>query len=305
MNNHTMADPLTVEEITLFTESSKGKGRDTNDARNKRREKILVDGFNGKTTEFFNDPVYGAAWSTLATDFRAALVERAPSGTTDISVKPKGGRGHNYDFQVIYNGPVLSELRVEFKFGGTSVDTLPEFFNPAADKPFHAEMYARFFYKNYLPRIIALYSLTVSISEEAYMKEIHKNSSRAPFFTALKTAEDADAGGPLYKEKAAIVAESITAFLESQKSTTNLAMLTTEFQRSQQNKYFLIYNEGKFYHDSIKTSELVAASVAGIRNGNLLVIQSAEPGTKHEMLLRWKNHLGVLLPAWQIRMCRT
>lgn len=299
-----IVEPLTVQEITLFTASSKGAGRDTNDARNKRREKILVDGFHGKTEQFFTDATYGAAWSKLATDFRTALVERASPGFTDITVKPKGGRGHNYDFQVVYSGPVATELHVEFKFGGTSVDTLPEFFNPAADKPFHSEMYARFFYKNYLPRIISLYSLTVTITEEAYMKEIHKNSSRAPFFVALKAAEDADAGGPLYKQKAAIAAESITAFLEAQKGTTNLALLTAEFQRSQANKHFLIYNDGKFYHDSIKTTELVAASVAGIRNGNLLVIQSAEPGTKHEMLLRWKNHLGVLLPAWQIRMCR-
>jgi len=301
----TIVEPLTVDEITLFTVSSKGAGRDTNDARNKRREKILVDGFNGKTAQFFSDPVYGAAWSKLASDFRAALVERAPSGFTEITVKPKGGRGYNYDFQVIYSGPVASELHVEFKFGGTSVDTLPEFFNPAADKPFHSEMYARFFYRNYLPRIIALYSLTVGITEEAYLKEIHKNSSRSPFFVALKEAEVTNGiGGLLYLQKSAIAAESITAFLEAQKGSTNLALLTAEFQRSQANKQFLIYNGGKFYHDSIKSTELVAASVAGIRNGNLLVIQSAEPGTKHEMLLRWKNHLGVLLPAWQIRMCR-
>lgn len=233
-------------------------------------------------------------------------MERAPPSFTEITVKSKGGRGHNYDFQVVYSGPVTTELHVEFKFGGTSVDTLPEFFNPAADKPFHSEMYARFFYRNYLPRIIALYSLTVGITEEAYLKEIHKNSSRSPFFVALKEAEVANGiGGLLYLQKSAIAAESITAFLEAQKGSTNLALLTAEFQRSQANKHFLIYNAGKFYHDSIKSTELVAASVAGIRNGNLLVIQSAEPGTKHEMLLRWKNHLGVLLPAWQIRMCRT
>ena len=300
-----MPEPLAVDEITLFTASSKGAGRDTNDARNKRREQILVDGFHGKTTQFFSDPTYGAAWSKLATDFRAALVERAPHGFTDITVKPKGGRGHNYDFQVIYSGPVATELHVEFKFGGTSVDTLPEFFNPAADKPFHSEMYARFFFKKYLPRIIALYLLTVVITEEIYLKEIHKNSSRHPFFVALKEAEVADGiGGLLYKNKSAIAAESITAFLEEQKGTTNLALLTSEFQRSQANKHFLIYSDGKFYHDTIKPSELTAESVVGIRNGNLLVIQSAEPGTKHEMLLRWKNHLGVLLPAWQIRMCR-
>jgi hypothetical protein len=87
--------------------------------------------------------------------------------------------------------------------------------------------------------------------------------------------------------------------------STNLAAITAEFQRSQENKWFLLYEAGVFRHDQIKPEELIASSVAGIRNGNKLVIQSAAPGTRHEMLLRWKNHLGILYPAWQIDMKRS
>ena len=109
---------------------------------------------------------------------------------------------------------------------------------------------------------------------------------------------------PLYKQKREIVAESITEFLTLYKDQTNLETLTAELQRSQENKHFLLYEDGKFYHDEIKPSELIAESVLPIRNGNLLVIQMKEPGTKIEMLLRWKNRLGILLPAWQISMIR-
>jgi hypothetical protein len=88
------------------------------------------------------------------------------------------------------------------------------------------------------------------------------------------------------------------------KDSTKLDVLTAEFMRSQSGKRFLIFSDGKFHHDQISDAELTAKSVVGVRNGNLLVIQSEEPRTTHEMLLRWKNHLGVLFPAWQISMKR-
>jgi hypothetical protein len=43
--------------------------------------------------------------------------------------------------------------------------------------------------------------------------------------------------------------------------------------------------------------------VEGVKNGNTIVVVS-KAGTKHNMLLRWKNHLGILYPAWQISLSR-
>ena len=282
-------------DIELFTKSASGSGRGENDARNALREAMLVDSFNGKTTQFFEDPQYGDAWKELDRVFREAV--ETLGGEGPITVKRMGGRKYNYDFMVIRD----EEHKVEFKFGGTSVDSLPEFFNPPASKQFHLIMYAVYFYQNYLHRIATLCGIEVP-EEEVYMKEIHKNASKHPFFVALKEREsDKD----FYKQKSDIVRESITAFLEYVKDTTNLPLLTSEFQRSQSGKKFMIYESGKFYHDQIKDAELIAESVVGVRNGNVLVIQSADPNTQHHMLLRWKNHLGVLFPAWQISMRRS
>jgi hypothetical protein len=290
---------ITLEDINLFTQSGAGTGRNANDAHNKKREAILVGLFNGMYTEFLAD----SRWSTLKAAFHQALEEIGLAGGLsapfDITVIKKGGRGFNYDFLAIING---REFRVEFKSGGTSVTDIPEYFNPAADKPFHSELYARFFYRNYLPQIVALKPELILPSEAVYMAEIHKNSSRVDFFKKLKEAED---DKQFYSQKSAIVKASITAFLESALELTNLSAITAEFQRSQENKWFLLYEAGVFRHDQIKPEELIAASVAGIRNGNKLIIQSAAPGTRHEMLLRWKNHLGILYPAWQIDMKRS
>ena len=288
---------LHLDDIDLFV-PSKGQGRDTNDERNKRRERILLETHSGVTESFFQDTTYGSKWKDLATKFKEA--EKKVLGSDGpFTLKAKGGRGNNSDFEISDSS---KKYNLEFKFGGTSVDSIPEFFNPAADKPFHPELYARFFYQKYLPKLAELYGLTDIPTEAVYMKEIHKNSSKVAFFKSFKEKDDLKS--PLYKQKREIVAASITEFLTLYKDQTNLAILTAELQRSQENKHFLLYENGAFYHDAIKPDELIAESVLPIRNGNLLVIQMKEPGTKLEMLLRWKNRLGILFPAWQISMIR-
>lgn len=293
----TPVEPLKVEEIKLF-ESSKGQGRDTNDSKNKRREKILLDSYNGLTTVFFQDPTYGSQWQALATQLKEA-VKQLMKSEGPFTLKAKGGRSNNSDFEL---SDGTKKINLEFKFGGKSVDSIPEFFNPAADKAFHPEFYARFFHQKYLGKLAELYGLTDVPSEPIYMKEIHKNSSKNTFFKSFYDKDDLKS--PLYKQKRDVVAASITEFLTLYKDKTNLEILTAELQRSQENKHFLLYEDGKFYHDEIKASELIADSILPIRNGNLLVIQMKEPGTKIEMLLRWKNRLGILFPAWQISMIR-
>lgn len=288
---------LLPSDIALFFASSSGSGRENNDKSNKIREKILIDSFNDKTTCFHDDPDYGAKWMEVKTSFASAVTSLGGEG--QIKVVARGGRKFNYDFEVQRDD---SAHKVEFKFGGTSVSNLPEFFNPAANKSFHSTFYADDFYDNHLPAIASLYGLALPPKDE-YMKEIYKNSSKHAFFKALREAEETQPD--LYPVKAKLVRASISAFLEKVKDNTNLELLTSEFMRSQSGKRFLMWDSGRFHHDHISDTELTAKNVVGVRNGNLLVIQSAEPGTTHEMLLRWKNHLGILFPAWQISMKRS
>jgi hypothetical protein len=306
--------PLKVEDILLFTQPSKGTGREKNDEFNKRREQILVDTFQGKTSSFFSSPEYGIQWSTLDRKFQVALQELAKrceiADYQKIELIKKGNRGNNHDFTIRYVlANEVKEIKGEFKFGGSSISNLPEYFNPSADKEFHDQFYARYFYRNFLPKIASLYSITTPLpTEDEYFKLVHKNTSKHPFFLALRKAEDdakLDATSTLYNDKQKIVCQSITEYLTLVKDTTKLETITSEFQRSQDNKQFLLYENGEFHLDSLKPEELIASNVVEIKNGNKLIIQSADNHTRHEMLLRWKNHLGILFPAWQISICRT
>lgn len=295
------------KDILLFTESGAGKGRDSNDSNNKKREAILKILSTSAIQEFLSCPIYGVAWQTLQTKWHTALTELAKRcHITDYSsytVKNKGGRKFNWDIDVTYADHTT--VKVEFKFGGTSVDSIPEFFNPAADKPFHPELYASFFYDTYLDQVMAIYGLVEKPTKDLYLKQIHKNTSSSAFFKALRAAEDAEVevGRPKYKAKTALAHKSIQEYLAKYKDSTNLQEITSEFTRSQAGKHFLIYSNGEFHHDRIEDDELIATSVIGVE-GDYLIIQSKKPTTTHRMLLRWKNHQCVLFPAWQISMVR-
>jgi len=314
--------PLPADAILLFTDSAAGGGRETNDKKNKDREQLL--GSLLTNTVHDADAVHGPAWHRLREQWSAALlrcgpsVDGAPEGTPEgtlAAIEAKGGRGFNYDFEASYIGST-SSAKIEFKFGGTTVSSLPEFFNPAADKPFHSRLYADFFYDgDSLDKICDLYGIPRSEkpSKAEYLKAIHANSSKLPFFARLKAAEEAEVAvveegtkkkvRPLYDAKAAISHASIQAFLVAYQHTTDLAALTAEFQRSQADKQFLLYSGGAFHHDRLLPGELVAESVKGVE-GDYLVIQTAVPTTTIKMLLRWKNHQGILFPAWQISLVR-
>ena len=304
-----------IEDIQLFITSARGGGRETNDAKNTAREKVL-EHLLTLPRNYFQDAEHGPHWLNLKTKWTEALAtifQLSPGAEAAIiAITRKGGRGFNYDFlaSLVSSGRAPAvQAKIEFKHGGTRLAALPEFFNPAADKPLHPTSYARFFYANYLQQITDVYpSMSITATppptEEDYARTVHQASyTKHPFYTALYNAEK-EGTKEQYKEKNAIVKKSIEEFLTLVKDQTNLAYLTEEFQRSQEGKHFLLWNNGDFHYDSLKPEELIADRVLGIRNGNLLVIASRHPGTTFELLLRWKNHIGILYPAWQISMKR-
>lgn len=306
---------LTAADILLFTQSGAGRGRDTNDTNNKTREEILKALSTSAVSTFLADTTHGAAWQALKAAWTKALTDLAAHcnhvGYNVISVVTRGGRKFNWDIDVCYafaDGR-KTVVKVEFKFGGTSVNSIPEFFNPAADKPFHSVPYAAFFYDNYMNKLCDIYGIPLADKppRDLYLKHCYKNtpSAAVPFFKRLRDAEDAEqpAKGPKYQQKAALAHKSIQEYLQQQSASTDLAAITAEFQRSQAGKHFLIYSGGQFHHDRIDDAELIAHSVVGVKGDNL-VIQSAKPTTQHHMLLRWKNHHCILFPAWQISMVR-
>lgn len=272
-------------------------GREANDANNAVREATVVGLINGTVT----DPAYDALRAELGLWLAAKRAELGLPPDAPASAVRRGGRAYNWDLDLTL-GPVT--LKVEFKYGATSVASLPEFFNPAANKNFHQdESYARYFYEHTLPQVCAIYSVPLTMSVDDYLARVHGTSKAPALFGALYECEKSGTAAQKAQKKA-LVDGSIAAWLRLVKDKTDLAAITAAFQTSQAGKHFLLCSNGKFFSDRIEPEELVVTSVIGVRLEKYLELQSSKPGTGFSMLLRWKNHAGILYPAWQISMWR-
>jgi hypothetical protein len=314
---HMSTTELSVEDIKYFTSSSKGQGREKNDSNNKKREEILLQLFNTGLPEFEADPQRGAAWKKLNIDFHTIISQIGARydlpADSPATITKKAGRGQHKDFVIQFTDSAGDEIEVsmEFKFNAKCITDLPEFLNTPADKKIVDNFYASYYYKNYVPQLHALYKISEPMpSEEEYVKHIHKNTPSIKWLKALDAADRLDspnrknkkADGPLKKQLDSLAKQSITEYLES--VNVNLDAVTAEFQQTQEGKNFVCYKEGKFYLDFFQPNELSASRCLPVKNGNTIVIESRVPTTQHHLLLRWKNHNGILFPAWQIKLCR-
>jgi len=281
--------------VSLFTAPL--GGREANDANNKMREHMVVALLNR------SPQVADAAFDSLRqhADEYVSKLRHEFEIAEDAPVKAvlMAGRRHNYDISLSIGAKTFE---IEFKYGASSVKDLPEFFNPAANKDYHqSESYARFFHRTALAQVCSLYDVTETMSEDAYVRKVHGTSKKPALFRALYDAEKAGTE----EQKAAkkkIVDDSIEEWLNLMKDKTDIAAIGADLVKSQGRKMFLLCKDGVFYSDSIPADALTLTGAVSVRKGKYLVLESKMPGTSIEMLLRWKNHAGVLYPAWQISL---
>ena len=283
-------------------------GRENNDVYNDMREYILANIISNKFKEYFDDPEYGSKWRLLKSSWTECLdtLFKSTSDKTydSINIIKRGGRKYNYDFEIeyLYIEKVVHTIRnIEFKHGGSSISEIPQFFNAIANKPF-LPGYAEWFYDNYVCKEDPWIRFNDMLpTKEQYMKEIYKNKSNNKFFINLKSHETDQ---EYYKLKQEKTAESIKVWLNENYIDLDLKELSKEFIRSQSGKIFILWNKDNFHIDTFDESELNVTHIVGIKNNNSILINSESGIIQYAMLLRWKNQLGVLLPAWQISMKR-
>lgn len=251
-------------------------------------------------------PDFGDSWRTVYQAWLDALkrvaIETDVPPYTDTKIGVKGGRGFHYDADVMYyNGKEMVASRmIEFKNGGTNISEQPQFLSLQAKFALFEETYDKFYYENYLDKYIACDSkITVAKpSLELYLKSVTStNYSILPFFEQLKARE-------LFfqKEKNAVVNASITDYLTRYGHNLNVSAFSEKVKATQSNKIYLLWRDGKFCSDTMSEAEMSDMTFHAIKNGNVLEVKSGS--TIYGLLLRWRNHKGILNPAWQISMKR-
>lgn len=309
---------ISVSNITSFFNSS---SRDKNDATNKIREKILKF-ISNPPKEYFDDEEFGKYWHIVHTEWNNAIKKIAEDTQipfyTHTTNNIKGGRSFNYDMDVIYyNGTnIIATRKIEFKNGGMNISNLPQFLSLQAKVNLFDETYDKFYYEYYLDKYIACDSDITEIkpSLQVYLKEVtntkfeevtnkkfkevtNKKYNISPFFGQLKNRE-------LFfqKEKNDVVNASITDYLTRYGKNINIQLFSEKVKSTQSDKIYLLWSNKTFYFDKLSDDEMSNMEFHSIRNGNVLEIKSGN--TIYELLLRWRNHKGILNPAWQIGMKR-
>jgi hypothetical protein len=218
-----------------------------------------------------------------------------------FTVKRMAGRGNNYDFAVTYYAgtEILLTQKVEFKHNACEVTGLPQFLSLAShDLPLPVS-YAAFYYEHWLPMYVATDPelVAVGIPDRAlYLAKIHSDKYSAhPLFAAMKARDQHE---KVAKNK--IVNDSIATYLATYGQASNLAAVSAAFWDRQAGKKFLLWDRERFHVREFAQEELTLTEIVGIHCRNTLRVRSAT--RTFSMLLRWKNHKGVMYPAWQIRM---
>jgi hypothetical protein len=288
---------MLVSDILSFgLTSSRGK----NDATNKMRESILPI-LSVPPAEYLEHPEYGLQWLSCSNAWNTALHEIATKkgiAYTNTCIQLKGGRTFNYDADLSYYNEtgLLDTVKIEFKKGGNSIVKLPQFLSLQVKCGLFPETYDKFYYDNYIDKYIACDAEITELKPDLalYLKCVSViNYDILPFFSQLKARE------PFFKkEKFRVVNESITDYLNQYGTQLNLLAFSEKIRQTQTDKIFMLWSNERFYIDMISDTEMSGMSVNSIKNGNVMEVKSG--GSIYNLLLRWRNHKGILNPAWQI-----
>ena len=284
------------EIIRLF--ASAGESRALNDKHNRLREDALCI-LHQLPEHLLLDNVYGKEWATLSMKWNQFLKTLCPHEYDGIEIKKIANR-KKYDLDIRYkkNNQVIYSVLGEFKHNEKKLTGLAQYFSPPEKKGYIATRYAEFFYDNYLDTLCELVQIP-KLDKEIYMKHVDQpNYSVHRFFDDLKKTESTH-----YKEKQKLVHKSIKDYLSQYANQLSLQAVTNDIL-SQQDKTFILWDCNEFRSDKIHPDELQLESIEKVHRNNTIVVVS-KAGTKHKMLLRWRNHLGVLYPAWQISLDRS
>ena len=270
-----------------------GGGVGANDSNNRKREPLIYALVNRLIPD---DWLSDEPWESINSSLSSYLDTHLPADKHTCELL--AGRLYNHDYNI--NG-----ANVEFKFNAISVVDIPQILSLASNKIIFPINYSDFFYDNgYIGAISEIYGIGMPMKTD-WIKHIHQtNYDKLPWFRELKTNENN------YKnEKKILVDHSIHSYLDAMKESIDFQQITT-LLIPQANKTFMLYRGGTFYNDIITTDECTITSLNSLKKGrsgqyNTIIVNTLNERTTIHLLLRWKNHAGILMPGWQIKIVRS
>jgi hypothetical protein len=287
-----------IEDILFLFGNKNTRGK--NDETNKVREDI-IEKLPFIEDEYYTNLIFGEKWRYLKEKFNDILSSICKSEYENIKIKKMAGRNNNYDFNITFldnNKNIVQKSNIEFKYNSNNLCKLPQFLSLNIHSNILEKSYAEFYYDNYIDKYTSIDpSINVEKpSKDLYLKQITSvNYSVNPFFQRLYDSEE-----NLKKEKFDVVNESIKEFLNIYGSSINTSYLTEKFLSTQDQKFYLLWDCVDFHLEQLRGDELQVNKFVNIHKNNTIIVASEKYNFK--LLLRWRNHKGILNPAWQISL---
>lgn len=310
-------DSVDYQDIELFSNSKSfiGAGKGKNDTNNKKRENLLIAlSHMDENHPFLND----FRWKNLRHDFHEVLLKLYQNSfdTTEyfdeVIVKKAAGRSCNFDFSFTYltnEGLRLEIPKVEFKNErGGSISRLPQLLSLQIKKSTRSiikgERYDSFFYDNFLDSMISSYKYDFDFVKPDitdYEKCVgNTNYDIHPMFRQLYDNEHRLVDNH-------IVDISIHAYLN--KLTIDMIdfeYIEEKLKSALSQKQFVMWDGKTFNLECISDDcfdlqrEFKLKQDRSGKRHHTIIFACKNGKFTYHFLLRWRNHKGILNPAWQI-----
>lgn len=295
-------------------------GRAMNDSNAKKCENIVLDIFR---RYILGQRVTDDLIHSIPEDHHSLIrcVQAAVPGDGIITqITKRAGRNYNYDLELEYEctDGSRSILCLEIKQGKAlrRIEDTPQVlslaekdgdFTPTSDTPVS---YAAFFYDTFLERFNAALDVPFTgelPSREDYLKWVYGSQySKHPWFVYAKDKS------PRGSRATSIVAESIGAYLDRYVGDFKPRDIIERLRRTQLHKVFILkdtttgeWRKDRFTDDvfDLGGTDPVVTLAKGTHGHSHTIVISL-PHSTIRALLRWKNHNGVMYPAYQVRVIR-
>lgn len=285
-------------DIRVFYNTS-SRGR--NDKSNRLREDILC-AIGGGVHEYDHLVPKWRRWDPLVISYLTFIHSYCqsfcPEFIYDHRLYKTAGRKYNYDFELkIWNKKkdLIKTFQIEFKFNCSSIFKLPQVLQVRENLLINNNVpsYASFFFDFYIRHQFP------HCSKQSYLKYVYQsNYDKLPIFRTMYDNEKQD---QYQRSKRIAVKNSIAEYLKTYADRLFDAQRLTHTLKKTQSKLFMLYHKGSFVGEKFTEQQLtIRQSKPMLITHNSLLYETLCNTTYIHMLLRWKNHQGVLYPCWQI-----
>ena len=326
-----LGQKISVVSSYVFTHDSTNTERSQNDKNNKMREAIIGAIINNRVPPTYylterwrnlKQAVVGFLQTCSSSSTHDTGAVAAAAAYSHVECIPAAGRGHNYDFTIVFTNSegVSTTHHVEFKFNAAKVSDTPQFVSPMKPSQYLSGSYEEYFYDKYMPTIAASMaggssdSTSTTLPDRTeWLKQIHNNAPacvkhlQAKYYAgcAVSSQFTNDANDIAFYEMCKkLSSDSIREFITHH--DLDIVTLSDYLRESQDGKTYMLFQPATATAAApVITLQRVNPAdytiVSCIKNPEKSRYECAtQSGKKINVLLRWKNGNGIAFPAFQI-----